>query len=484
MTFPRILVAALVILSTGRLAGAACCEYAGGCVDGIDASTCAVEFAGTFAEDGTCDVGTGLCLGSSCPEGSECSDGSACTEGDVCGDGVCAGTPVSCDDGLSCTADACDAEAGCSHAVEPGFCAIAGACVPAGASNPANPCEQCDPTTAVSAWVPVAVGTSCSDGNACNGAETCQTGTCTGGTAPSCNDGNGCTTDICDPETGCRYTPVANGTSCSDGNACNGAETCADGGCTAGAAGPCDDHFLCWRVTGARASRGSPPYPAFVKQRDVAVADALSGRRRSDIVKPVAICNPADKNGESPDAPLHEDHHESYRLEPAEGVLQSRLPTTSVGIQNQFGSLVLQVRSPEALLVPAAKALGAGGAPPRAGDSLDHFQCYRTKTAAGRFEERSIQVTDQFGGPLRFVVTKPSHFCVPADKRGESPSAPSHDGMLVCYLLKTPKGQAPATHLISTRTQFGNEILVTGAAYELCVPSRRVGAAPTATEER
>src|SRR5256886_8307355 len=52
--------------------------------------------------------------------------------------------------------------------------------------------------------------------------ETCQAGVCTGGTPLGCNDNNACTTDSCDPATGCRNVPVVNGTPCGDGNVCNG----------------------------------------------------------------------------------------------------------------------------------------------------------------------------------------------------------------------------------------------------------------------
>src|SRR5206468_3521916 len=92
---------------------------------------------------------------------------------------------------------------------------------------------------------PVADGTSCSDGDACNGKETCEQGRCAAGTPLVCNDGNACTTDSCDPASGCKETPVPDGASCSDGRFCHGAETCHAGACTPGPAPSCDDGNAC-----------------------------------------------------------------------------------------------------------------------------------------------------------------------------------------------------------------------------------------------
>jgi hypothetical protein len=69
-----------------------------------------------------------------------------------------------------------------------------------------------------------------------------QAGTC-GHTAVVCDDADLCTTDSCNPATGCVFAPVA----CSDGDVCNGTETCnpADGQCVAGTPLSCDDGSVC-----------------------------------------------------------------------------------------------------------------------------------------------------------------------------------------------------------------------------------------------
>ena len=67
---------------------------------------------------------------------------------------------------------------------------------------------------------------------------------CTPGTPLICNDGNACTTDSCDPATGCATTPVACG---DDGNLCNGPEACdpTTGQCASGPALVCNDGLFC-----------------------------------------------------------------------------------------------------------------------------------------------------------------------------------------------------------------------------------------------
>jgi hypothetical protein len=62
----------------------------------------------------------------------------------------------------------------------------------------------------------------CSDHDACNGVEQCNAhGVCVPGTPLSCDDRNACTTDSCDPATGCVNAPVV----CADQNACT-VDTC------------------------------------------------------------------------------------------------------------------------------------------------------------------------------------------------------------------------------------------------------------------
>jgi hypothetical protein len=110
-------------------------------------------------------------------------------------------------------------------------------------------------------------GASCDDNNVCNGIETCDPIlNCQAGTPLDCDDQNLCTTDSCDPLTGCANVPVecpageqcdpedgeckvppecTVDAECDDGFFCNGAETCDAGICQPGTPPDCDDGVVC-----------------------------------------------------------------------------------------------------------------------------------------------------------------------------------------------------------------------------------------------
>jgi len=147
------------------------------------------------------------------PNASSCDDGDACTGGDACVSGACAGKPIdlsACDDKNVCTNDACDPKAGCVHS----------------------------PNTAP-----------CEDGNHCTSGDTCGKGVCVGGPALACSDGNTCTKDACDPKVGCQFTKLPDNTVCSkaqcDGLAYQPAASCLSGICVTPPAKICDDGLAC-----------------------------------------------------------------------------------------------------------------------------------------------------------------------------------------------------------------------------------------------
>jgi hypothetical protein len=78
----------------------------------------------------------------------------------------------------------------------------------------------CNSGTGACTYPAVADSTSCSDGDACNGAETCQSGSCTAGTAVTCDAPPACHTAVgatCNSGTGaCTYPNLSDGTSCRD----------------------------------------------------------------------------------------------------------------------------------------------------------------------------------------------------------------------------------------------------------------------------
>jgi MYXO-CTERM domain-containing protein len=217
----------------GSLVGAACSApgecLSGFCADGVCCSTAcgagpcdACSIAAGAAQNGTC---TPL-------SGAPCSDGNACSTGDFCQAGVCLGSGT-----VVCAAsDACH---------EPGTCDPAtGAC-----STPSKP-----------------DGSPCDDGSACTTMDTCQAGTCAGGSPVLCPATDTChEPGACDPATGlCSNPALPDGSPCDDGDKCSKSDVCQAGVCGAGtpvvcaAIDACHEPGTCDPMTGACSAPAKP----------------------------------------------------------------------------------------------------------------------------------------------------------------------------------------------------------------------------------
>jgi len=206
---------------------------------------------------GACDPASGTCSNPPAPNGTRCDDANACTQGDTCQAGACtSGSPVTCtandqchdpgtcnpatgacsnparadgtgcDDGSACTrSDTCQA----------GVCK-GGDSVTCTASDQCHDTGSCDPATGACSNPPLANGTACNDGSACTQADSCQGGSCMGGSPVTCAASDQCHAGgTCDPATGvCSNPTKPDGTACDDGNVCNTGDTCQAGTCAAG----------------------------------------------------------------------------------------------------------------------------------------------------------------------------------------------------------------------------------------------------------
>ncbi|MBI5534666.1 MAG: lamin tail domain-containing protein [Deltaproteobacteria bacterium] len=162
---------------------------------------------------GTCDSGTGNCSNPVATNGTTCTDGNACTLNDTCQSGSCSpGTPK------TCTAS--------------DQCHVAGTC-DSGTGNCSNP-NQTD-------------GTTCNDNSLCTTGETCQAGSCTGGTVTTCTALDQChDVGVCVPGTGvCTNPNKTDGSTCSDSNPCTTGDTCQGGACQSGTAVTCNGGTEC-----------------------------------------------------------------------------------------------------------------------------------------------------------------------------------------------------------------------------------------------
>jgi len=189
------------------------------------------------------------------------------------------------------------------------------------------------------------------------------------------------------------------------------------------------------------------------------------------VVKPVALLNPADKNGEGIYDP--DTHLMSYKVE---GRRNHRPRMKNILVEDQFGKLSVDLVKADRLLVPAFKSRDEEPADPPVIDAInvDHFLCYRVKRSrhTDRFERRQVSVDDQFNDePKLFDVKKPTRLCTPVDKDGEGMKNPyAH---LMCYSVKRARDEPRHERIkgLWVNDQFGSMQVDTRKEEELCVPS-------------
>ena len=227
--------------SAGGGCNTASCD-SGGAEGNCDTLTPANEGASCDDSD-ACNVGetctAGACNGGSAPDCS--SAGGACNTAS-CDPGGAEGncdtlTPAnegaSCDDGDACNAGATCTSGSCTGGSAPDCSSAGGACNTASCDSGGAE-GNCDVLT------PSNEGGSCNDGDACTIGDICQSGTCSGAT-PDCFSGDPCKDVSCDPggtEGNCdTITPLSG--PCDDSNVCTVGETCQAGSCGGGSAPDC-----------------------------------------------------------------------------------------------------------------------------------------------------------------------------------------------------------------------------------------------------
>src|SRR5262245_55577481 len=225
-----------------------------------------------------------------------------------------------------------------------------------------------------------------------------------------------------------------------------GSATCPSGfqACSATCTCQALDHFQCYEVK-----------PGFFAPVTVTIDDKFGPPFQETLRFPHRLCAPTNKNNEGIVDPT--DHLAGYTTKPPN--FTKVLNQTLV---DQFGTLKLDIVRPDILLVPSGKD-GVAQLPP-----LDHFQCYKVKRSKGapKFVKKTATIKNQFE-TTTLTLVKPFTVCVPADKNGEDPTAPSHPTSLVCYKTKAGKFGA-STHTIDN--QFGLDQVTVIHRRELCVP--------------
>lgn len=180
------------------------CDGMGQCLGGPP-NDCGI--AASACESVTCTEGTQSCSLTPVPNGGACVPDNLCEVGGTCTNGLCVGVPQD-----------------CFFEPVPNDCHIS-------ACNPQN--GLCEPVAD-----PTKDGQSCTDPtDLCTINKTCDTtGTCGGGSPKSCSHLTlGCDLGVCDTSNGqCITMTVMNGQLCDDLDGCTLGETCNNGTCAGG----------------------------------------------------------------------------------------------------------------------------------------------------------------------------------------------------------------------------------------------------------
>jgi len=231
------------------------------------------------------------------------------------------------------------------------------------------------------------------------------------------------------------------------------------------------DHFRCYTGIAPKTAKGQPPLPKFTP-RQVKLSDEFE-IKSANVVAPVAVCAPADKNHEGV---IDDDTHlEAYSITSSS---TPKFTPKRQSVSNQLGTLVVDATKVDRLLVPTSKILGT--IPPPAPDldsiDVDHYKCYAAivaKAAKGQppfpaFKPVSVAVEDQFG-TWTVTLTAPARLCNPVQKNAEEIKNPNNH--LMCYTAVMPKSTVFPKPRVALANQFGNEVLDLTVGADFCVPS-------------
>lgn len=187
------------------------------------------------------------------------------------------------------------------------------------------------------------------------------------------------------------------------------------------------DPFFCYVV---KTSKGAAK---FATVGGVTLADDLTSST-VDVKKLRELCAPADVDGGA--AGDRATHLVAYDVKTAKGAAKHE-PRTGLVVTDALGTLTVDTKNLETLLVRSAKDLTSPPAPPAAG-LVDHFACYSvkiTKGAAKLPKGLRVSVGDQFTAPTAvYDVKKLRRLCLPVSVNGAPTAQPAT--ALACYQTK------------------------------------------------
>jgi hypothetical protein len=160
-----------------------------------------------------------------------------------------------------------------------------------------------------------------------------------------------------------------------------------------------------------------------------------------------------------------EDEEEHFVLYTAPDEAEPRI----IQVTNQFGTDVSwMVTTPKYILVPTAKTVD--GETFDDVDNLNHYWCYE---ANGPRAGVRAMLDDQFSGPSAVRVTTPTLFCNPAEKVSADGTFEILDEELhyACYEIHGK--QKTQQHIVGVENQFETDVFQTGPWEILCAPSEK-----------
>jgi hypothetical protein len=208
-------------------------------------------------------------------------------------------------------------------------------------------------------------------------------------------------------------------------------------------------HFQCYEIHRPNFNRTG-----------VTLDDAV-GTGTVTIKRAKRLCAPVDKNGEDPTAPADPKHLTYYTIKQTSRFTKVK----QVTVENQFGTQKMALAKPDRMLVPTAKSLV--GPPGPLAARIDHYKCY--KVAGAKLKRSGVTITDQFGS-LVVDVKKPLHLCLPAIKNDEG-TLVDPSTALMCYKVNGRAQIDPPPPVLKTDNQFGPDSYDIFGPRDLCLPS-------------
>lgn len=224
------------------------------------------------------------------------------------------------------------------------------------------------------------------------------------------------------------------------------------------------EHFLAYNIKDTDKKKFKNTYAGLADQ---------FGEGQFKVYKPYRLLNPVDKNNEG--MTDYETHLMAYKIKQQKGYQDSGADDT-IHVEDQFGTLTLDVKKPRLLLVPTAKNHDVQ---PQMlpFDSADHFKCYDVRETKNtpKFQDKIVSVYDpNFQETIQHEVDKPRWFCNPVQKTHGNyiGNIINSEDNLLCYDVDNVKGEEKHKRTnVFTNNQFGPEGLQTKKIEELCVPS-------------